>query len=210
MVDACRGQLVALDGSMGKVVSDLASTLCDALMERGQSCGISRWDASGLFGDVVSAPSDQRDVSPRTLVLLYAADLAFRIRWEIGPALEQGMMVLAAPYTLTAISFGVAAGLPNDWLRALFRFAAAPARTLVLRESGLRKAWKRRPDRGFAECCTTLLDATPEGFSRRKAHAVMHGALATASEKHGGLVRTRDLGRIAAELATPERSRRTR
>ena len=28
--------------------------------------------------------------SSRTLLLLYAADLAFRLRWEIGPALDEG------------------------------------------------------------------------------------------------------------------------
>ena len=43
----------------------------DFLTERRVSSGVSRWDASGLFTDVASAPVAQRDLSPRTLLLLY-------------------------------------------------------------------------------------------------------------------------------------------
>ena len=50
--------------------------------------------------------------SARTLLLLYAADLAFRLRWEIRPALAAGRTVVAAPYVDTAVAFGRAAGVP--------------------------------------------------------------------------------------------------
>ena len=40
------------------------------------------------------------------LLLLYAADLAFRLRWEIRPALAEGYTVVAAPYVETAVAFG--------------------------------------------------------------------------------------------------------
>ena len=52
-----------------------------------------------------------RTASPRTLLLLYAADLAFRLRWEIRPALDAGQTVIAAPYLDTAFAFGRACGL---------------------------------------------------------------------------------------------------
>ena len=35
---------------------------------------------------------------PQTLVLLYASDLLFRLRWEIRPALAEGRTVVVAPY----------------------------------------------------------------------------------------------------------------
>jgi hypothetical protein len=57
---------------------------------------------------------------------LYAADLAFRLRWQIRPALAEGRTVVAAPYVQTAIAFGRAAGLRAEWLTALFRFAPRP------------------------------------------------------------------------------------
>lgn len=201
MAETRAGRLIAIEGAAGKDVSEAATSLYDSLTERHVSAGVSRWDASGLFTDVVSAPAAQRDLSPRTLMLLYAADLAFRIRWEIAPALEQGLVVVAAPYVTTAVSFGLATGLSHDWLRTLFRFAPHISRTVVLRDREPQQAWKRKPDRGFTECCTTLLQSTPEGFKRRRARAAMADALAAAADKNGGVARMRDLRRIAADIA---------
>ena len=201
MAEARAGRLIAVEGAVGRDVSEAATTLYDCLTERRVSSGVSRWDASGLFTDVASAPVAHRDVSPRTLLLLYAADLAFRLRWEIVPAIEQGLVIVAAPYVTTAITFGRATGLSSDWLKTLFRFAPHPARILILRDRKPQRAWKRKPDRGFAESCTALLEETPERFARRKARASMVEYLATAAEKDGGLTRTRDLRRIAGEIA---------
>ena len=65
-----------------------------------QACSrISRWPTT-----TPGAPS------ARTLLLLYAADLAFRLRWQIRPALAEGRTVVAAPYVDTAVAFGRAAG----------------------------------------------------------------------------------------------------
>lgn len=204
-----RKELIALDGAHGPRVAEVATLLVDALTARQARCGVSRWDASGLFGDVVSAPVGQRHISPRTLLLLYAADLAFRLRWEIAPALESGMIVIAAPYVQTAISFGLGAGLSGDWLRTLLRFAPEPSRTVVLRERTAKRVWKRRPDRGFGECCTTLLETTALDFDRHKTRAAMYEVLTSAADKRGGLFRKRDLGPLADEL-TRRRSNRVR
>ena len=198
------GRLVAVDGTGGGDVFEAATTLVDALADRGCSAALSRWDASGLFTDVVSAPAAERDVSPRTLMLLYAADLAFRLRWEIAPALEEGCVVIAAPYVNTAIAFGTAAGLSREWLRTLLRFAPTPARSIILKEKKSARVWKRRPERGFGECCTTLLEATPEGFARRKTRRAMASALSTDAEAHGGLLRKKDLGGVADEMLRPK------
>jgi thymidylate kinase len=203
-----RGRLVAIDGAHGGDVFDTATTLVEALAERGLSSGISRWDASGLFTDVLSAPLPERDVSPRTLLLLYAADLAFRVRWEIAPALEQGYVVVAAPYVNTALAFGTAAGLSREWLETLLRFAPAPTRTLILKDAKDRRVWKRRPERGFGECCTTLLQATPEGFARRKTRTAMLSALSTNAEAYGGLFRKRDMRGLVDEILKRPRNLR--
>jgi Thymidylate kinase len=194
------GALIALEGADSAAVSRAGDTLHDALSDRKVSVLVSRWDASGLFGDIVSAPRAQRDLSPRTLLLLYAADLAFRLRWQIRPALDEGHVVVAVPYVLTATTFGMAAGLPLEWLETLFGFAPAPARTVILREPKGDSVWKRRPGRGFTESCTTLLHATGVGFARRKARAAMAKTLAAAAGKHGGLHRKRDVAALAQEL----------
>jgi thymidylate kinase len=201
-----RGRLVAIEGAHGGDVYDTGTALVEAFADHGLSAGISRWDASGLFTDVLAAPAAERDVSPRTVMLLYAADLAFRLRWEIAPALDQGYVVIAAPYISTAVAFGVATGLSREWLLTLFRFAPVATRTAILKDAKGR-VWKRRPDRGFGECCTTLLEATPEGFARRKTRTAMVGALSTSAEQHGGLVRRRDLRDLVDEMMRPRRKR---
>ena len=200
-----RGRLVAVDGAHGPDVFDVGTALVEGLADRGLSAGYSRWDASGLFSDVVAAPAPERDVSPRTLLLLYAADLAFRLRWEIEPALEQGYVVIASPYINTAVAFGTATGLSHEWVTTLLRFAPAPTRSVILKESKTKRVWKRRPERGFGECCTTLLEATPEGFARRKTRAAMVSALSTMAEAHGGLSGRKDLRPLIDEVLRPPR-----
>ena len=94
---------------------------------RGDRVGISPWDASGIFGDLAATDQDVDKPSARTLLLLYSADLAFRLRWEIRPALAEGRRVIAAPYVDTAMALGRAAGVDEAWLRNTFDFAPVPA-----------------------------------------------------------------------------------
>jgi thymidylate kinase len=126
------------------------STARDALAasERLKRGGISRWDASGIFEELAIADGQAGWPSARTLLLLYAADLAFRLRWEIRPALAEGRTVVAAPYVNTAVAFGRAAGLPSSWLANLFRFAPRPAARIVVQTPAVRRASDRK---GFVE-----------------------------------------------------------
>jgi hypothetical protein len=75
--------LIAVDGV------DPTAILAEARIALGQSRrgGISKWDASGVFDDLAVADEAAGAPSARTLLLLYAADLAFRLRWQIRPAL---------------------------------------------------------------------------------------------------------------------------
>ena len=117
-----RPRLIAVDGV------EAAAVLAAARRALGSKdrAGISHWDASGVFQDLAVAGETAGSPSPRTLLLLYAADLAFRLRWEIRPALAEGHTVVAAPYVETAVAFGRAAGVPAGWLANLFRFAPRP------------------------------------------------------------------------------------
>lgn len=117
-----RAELIAVDGI------DPAAVLADARAALGTPShgGISHWDASGVFQELAVADAAAGAPSARTLLLLYAADLAFRLRWQIRPALAEGRTVVAAPYVETAVAFGRAAGLEPAWLANLFRFAPRP------------------------------------------------------------------------------------
>ena len=116
---AAKAVLIAVDGV------DAAAVLAEARTALGTPTrgGISKWDASGVFQELAVADQAAGAPSARTLLLLYAADLAFRLRWQIRPALAEGRTVVAAPYVDTAIAFGRAAGLKATWLANLFRFA---------------------------------------------------------------------------------------
>ena len=116
--------LLSVDGVSGNAVRRAAARLASA--DRANRAGISYWDASGIFGDLDAAGPGVKRPSLRTLLLLYAADLAFRLRWEIRPALAEGRRVIAAPYVDTAVALGRAAGLDEAWLRSMFEFAPAP------------------------------------------------------------------------------------
>jgi len=139
--------LVAVDSGSGTALQTAARHALASLDRRWRS-GISHWDASGLFEELAIAAEHAGRPSARTLLLLYAADLAFRLRWEIAPALAAGRSVVAAPYVDTAVAFGRAAGLSGGWLRNLFRFAPVPA---VRRFAEPARARSARNGTGFVE-----------------------------------------------------------
>jgi len=89
-------------------------------------------------------------------VLLYAADLSFRLRWEILPALEEGKCVVAAPYVETVLAFGAIAGLPKKWLTEVFRFA--PKASAGFRANGLAAGKLGNATSGFVEYCSRALN----------------------------------------------------
>ena len=173
------GRLIAVDGTRGKAADAAAEAVADALTERGIEVAISRFDASGLFGDLAAAPTSARHVSVRALTLVYAADLAFRLRWEIKPALEAGHVVIAAPYCDTAIAFGAGCGLREQWIADLLRFAPAPQLCARVVERKHRKGWKARFDRGYPEFCAAMLESTApklaNAVARQKAIAWLEG-----------------------------------
>jgi hypothetical protein len=124
-----RPRLIAVDGVEASAIFAAAKAALAASTpgEPGARGGISRWDASGIFQDLAVADEEAGVPSARTLLLLYAADLAFRLRWQIRPALAEGRTVVVAPYVDTAMAFGRAAGLQAGWLKNLFNFAPRAA-----------------------------------------------------------------------------------
>jgi hypothetical protein len=126
-----RGRLVAIDGLDQPAVRAAARKAVREIGARGG--GVSHWDASGVFHELDLM---RGEASPRTLLLLYAADLAFRVRWEIAPALAEGRTVVAAPYVATAIAFGRAVGLQPAWLANLFQFAPRHTEARVVEPDG--------------------------------------------------------------------------
>jgi hypothetical protein len=161
------GRLIAIDGTRGKDVIAAADALVASLKERQLECSISRFDASGLFGELSATGRGVHELSARTLALVYAADLAFRLRWEIRPALEAGGLVIAAPHIDSVIAIGSAHGLDEEWIRRLLRFAPKPHFRATAEEKKPGKGWKAAVDRGYGECSAAMLASMTGKASRR-------------------------------------------
>jgi len=161
-----KGLLVAVDGVNGVSVKTAARAAL-AGADRARRGGVSAWDASGIFEELAVADEEEGAGTPsaRTLLLLYAADLVFRLRWEIQPALAERRVVVAAPYVDTAVAFGRAAGISGGWLTNLFSFAPAPS----VRHYVDAAAAKAKSDRqGYVEFCCERLPGTPQAPTRQE------------------------------------------
>ena len=148
---AASGQLLSLDVIDG---SDSIPAAKKLLKSRTGQTGISNWDASSIFFEMHGLDVDERP-SPRTLVFLYAADMSFRLRWEIMPALQEGKCVVAVPYIETGFALGAIAGLPRKWLSEVFRFA--PKAQESYRVNGPPSARMAEPTNGFIEFCSAMM-----------------------------------------------------
>ena len=153
-------RLIAVDGI------DAAAVVAAAKEALGSSSrgGISQWDASGMFQDLAFADGDAGTPSARTLLLLYAADLAFRLRWQIRPALAEGRTVVAAPYLATGMAVGRAAGLPSSWVMNLFRFAPRPTAGIFVHETRDARRGARQGFVGFV--CNQICGGDDERLRR--------------------------------------------
>lgn len=167
------GRLIAIDGSRGKDVAAAAAAVAASLKKEGIQCAISRWDASGLFTELATGAKAGGGVSIRSLSLVYAADLAFRLRWQIRPVLESGGVVIAAPFVETAVAFGASCGLDEDWIRELLRFAPRASAYGTTEERKTNRPWKRKTDRGYCEFAAAMLDVSAPKRASQAARRVM-------------------------------------
>jgi hypothetical protein len=145
------GQFLSIDVVEGRDSIPSANQLLESKAVEGR---ISTWGASKVFSEIEDLKVNQTP-SPRTLVLLYAADLFFRLRWEVVPALDEGRCVVAVPYVATGVAFGVVVGLPITWLTEVFRFAPQPSERFHV--SRTPSAEPGASSLGFVEFCSMVL-----------------------------------------------------
>jgi len=150
----CKGSLIALEGSGGRSMAVALRQMERTLRHtHPANAGVSAWDASAIFLQIRDGARGLAGPSPRALILLYAADLAFRLRWQIRPALEEGVHVVSAPYIETATAFGIAAGLSRAWLKAVFEFAPRADSCYRVPESTIPVNRRGTPADSFLEFC---------------------------------------------------------
>ena len=187
---AGHARLIALDGTRHADLRKAARALRQRLASRKIKSGVSWWDASGVFFEVGLGKRKHRAASPRTLLLLYAADLSFRLRWEILPVLAEGRTVIAAPYLDTAFAFGDACGLSREWLASLFVFAPSADAHYVTKDRG--KARGRQVDgkQGFAEFAGAVVAESRPKFIPAEARIRMIAFLEATARRRGSRLLT--------------------
>ena len=156
-----KGRLIALEGSGGRPMALAARLLERELRHRKVEAGMSPWDASAIFFQITDGARGLVAASPRTLALPTSSDLAFRLRWQIRPALEEGVAVIAAPYLETVIGFGRAAGLSQAWLRQVFEFAPEPDECRRVPEGAVPMDRRSTTANSFLEFCLAQLRNGP-------------------------------------------------
>ena len=163
-----KGKLFALEGIRNADLLASGKKVLRRLSNPKDLGGVSVWDASGIFFELGREGGKNGYPSAKTMLMLYASDLAFRLRWEIQPALDSGLTVLAAPYVETAMAAGAAAGISKDWMTELFRFAPEPEAVLRLGEKDVPSYWKAKPSVGFVEFFCAMLGASSDEWEQHE------------------------------------------
>lgn len=119
------GFLIAFEGPEGAGRREALAHARGALQARGQDVVVSRPMGATLAGGIYRNAAPLNELSPRTLVLVAASDMAERLEWEILPALQAGKIVLADRYVYRTVQ-GMARDLDPDWLEVLCAVAPRP------------------------------------------------------------------------------------
>jgi dTMP kinase len=119
------GFLIAFEGPEGAGRREALAHARGALQARGQDVVVSRPMGATLAGGIYRSAAPLNELSPRTLVLVAASDMAERLEWEILPALHAGKIVLADRYVYRTVQ-GMARDLDPDWLEVLCAVAPRP------------------------------------------------------------------------------------
>jgi len=185
-VTVARGQFIVLEGTDGSGTTTQCRFLSEAIERRGIRCLVTCEPSKGPVGQLLRAALEKRlqrngqagSFDWATLALLFAADRADHVMFEIEPALAAGAWVISDRYTLSSLIYqSITAPRPEDarsWVTELNRHARAADLVIVL-DVMSDVAEARRAARGGEE----------ELFDRRELQTQLASAYCEANQYSG-------------------------
>ncbi len=141
------GFLLALEGIDGSGTTTQAVRLVAHLERRGRPAHRTAEPSRGPIGSLIrGALGDARSLGDEPLALLFAADRLDHLEREIGPALDEGRVVVTDRYLLSSLAYQ-GSYLPLDFVLAVNGRARRPDASILLRVSA-ETAGRRRAARG--------------------------------------------------------------
>lgn len=90
---------------------------------------------SNLAGRELSEAMNNHSLTPLTMSLFYATDLADQIENVLLPSLRAGFVVIADRYIYSIIARAIVRGQSKEWINDLFGFALRPDAAVFLKAS---------------------------------------------------------------------------
>ncbi|MCW1301423.1 MAG: dTMP kinase [Candidatus Nanoarchaeia archaeon] len=113
-------KLIAIEGIDGAGLSTQSQLLEEYLRKKGHKVILTKEPTVTLLGGLIkSALRNEWKVDPLALQLLFAADRANHLAFEITPALKKGFDVIMDRYYFSTIAYGEASGIDRNFLKQL-------------------------------------------------------------------------------------------
>jgi dTMP kinase len=127
------GRLFIVEGIDGSGKSTQLTLLAQWLRGLGYPVVFSEWNSSPIVRVTTKRGKKRKILTPHTFSLIHATDFSDRVEREIVPSLKAGAIVLADRYVYTAFARDVTRGVPERWVRSLYRFAVVPTLAFYFR-----------------------------------------------------------------------------
>jgi dTMP kinase len=125
--------LVVFEGLHSAGKSTQVAALAGALQHRGVTVVTTEWNSSPPLGRRISQLKIDNRLGPTAMVLMEAADLAYRFESQLRDALAGGAVVVSDRYFYSTLVRGIARGIDAGFIRSCFAFAPEPGVVFHLR-----------------------------------------------------------------------------
>jgi dTMP kinase len=118
--------LIAVEGLHSAGKSTCVAAIAGVLRERGLPVVTTEWNSSPPLGPTITRLKVDNLIGPVAMVLMEAADLAYRFETRLRDALANGAVVISDRYHYSTLVRGISRGVDPAYIRSCFSFSAEP------------------------------------------------------------------------------------